>query len=197
MGLEQQGAKPSGFLGKLAGRLMNRAHTPVYRAYFKNNLPPDHSCILDIGCGGGEFLNFLAQANESFVLYGLDHSPEMIALSAKINKHALEQKRLKLLQSSVSHIALENSILDLVCAFETVQFWDDISQSFSEIYRILKKGGQLLLINRYPKVGTKWWDFAQIKSDYEYIALLEKAGFNNISIDLGFKRGWIVVKAYK
>jgi ubiquinone/menaquinone biosynthesis C-methylase UbiE len=197
MGLEKQGAKPSGLIGKIIGRLMNKFHTSLYVDYFNNNLPKDNSKILDIGCGGGEFLSFLYNSNESYKLYGLDHSPEMIELSSKINKRAIEQNCLKLLQGSVTIILVENSHLDLVTAFETVQFWPDIDKSFLEIYRILKVGGQFLIINRYPPEGSKWWKIAKIKSDKDYMHKLEKAGFNRITVDFKFKNGWIVVNASK
>jgi ubiquinone/menaquinone biosynthesis C-methylase UbiE len=197
MGLEKQGAKPTGLIGKIIGRLMNKFHTSLYTDYFKNNLPKENSSILDIGCGGGEFLKFLYDSNDSYLLYGLDHSPEMIELSSKINKRAIEKNRLKLLQGSVTDIQLDNSQLDLITAFETVQFWPDTDKSFSEIARLLKTGGQFLIINRYPSEGTKWWKIAKIKSDKEYISKLENAGFSKISVDFEFKNGWIIVNAEK
>jgi ubiquinone/menaquinone biosynthesis C-methylase UbiE len=106
------------------------------------------------------------------MLYGLDHSPEMIELSSKNNKRAIEKKRLKLMQGSVTDIKLDNTHLDLITAFETVQFWPDTDKSFLEINRLLKTGGQFLIINRYPSEGTKWWKIAKIKSDREYISKL-------------------------
>ena len=197
MGLDKQGAKPTGLIGKIIGRLMNKFHTPLYIGYFKNNLPKENSSILDIGCGGGEFLKFLYDSDDSYLLYGLDHSPEMIEISSKINKRAIEKKRLKLLQGSVTDIKLDNSQLDLITAFETVQFWPDTDKSFLEINRLLKTGGQFLIINRYPSEGTKWWEIAKIKSDKEYISKLEKAGFSKISVDFEFKKGWIIINADK
>ena len=197
MGLEKQGAKPTGLIGKIIGRLMNKFHTSLYVDYFKDILPKDNSKILDIGCGGGEFLKFLYNSNESYLLYGLDHSPEMIELSANNNKRAIEQNRLKLIHGSVTNIALENSCLDLVTAFETIQFWPETDKSFSEIHQILKSHGQFIIINRYPTEGSKWWKIAKIKSDRDYINKIENAGFNEIIVDLDFKKGWIVIKATK
>ena len=197
MGLDKQGAKPSGLIGKIVGRLMNKFHTSLYIDYFKDNLPKENSSILDIGCGGGEFLKFLYDSNNSYLLYGLDHSPEMIELSSKINKRAIEKNRLKLMQGSVTNISLGNSNLDLVTAFETVQFWPDTDKSFLEFYRLLKVGGQFLIINRYPPEGSKWWKIAKIKSDKDYINKLEIAGFEKITVDFKFKNGWIIVNASK
>lgn len=197
MGLDKQGAKPTGLIGKIIGRLMNKFHTSLYIDYFKDHLPKENSSILDIGCGGGEFLRFLYDSNDSYLLYGLDHSSEMIGLSSKINKRAIEKKRLKLMQGSVTNIKLDNSQLDLITAFETVQFWPDTDKSFLEVNRLLKTGGKFLIINRYPPAGTKWWENAKIKSDKEYISKLENAGFSKIYVDFEFKNGWIIVNADK
>ncbi len=74
---------------KIVGLMMNKYHTSLYVDYFKHNLPKDNSTILDIGCGGGKFLNYLSKENNSYSLYGVDHSPEMVALSKRINRQAV------------------------------------------------------------------------------------------------------------
>lgn len=197
MGIEKQGSKPTGFIGKIVGLMMNKYHTSLYIDYFKDNLPRDNSTILDIGCGGGKFLKYLSKKNNSYLLYGLDHSLEMVTLSQKINKQAIDQKRVEIFQGSVTMIPLDNSQLDLVTAFETVQFWPEINNSFKEISRVLKQGGEFLIINRYPPENSKWWKMAKIKSDKEYRLQFENNGFYKISIDLNFKNGWIIVKGTK
>lgn len=197
MGIEKQGSKPTGFIGKIVGRMMNKYHTSFYVDYFKNNLPVNNSKILDIGCGGGKFLRFLSEINDSYLLYGLDHSPEMIALSKRINKRAIAQNRLKIIHGSVTNVSVENNYLDLVTAFETVQFWPDIEKSFSEVARVLKNEGRFIIINRYPPEESKWWEMAKIKSDKDYIDKLENAGFGRVTSDLEFKNGWIVADATK
>jgi len=197
MGIEKQGSKPTGFIGKIVGQMMNKYHTSFYVNYLKNNLPDNDSKILDIGCGGGKFLKYLSEINDSYILYGLDHSTEMIKLSKKINKQAIAQNRLKIIQGSVSNISIENDYLDLITAFETVQFWPDIEKSFSETARVLLNGGRFIIINRYPPEDSKWWNMAKIKSDKDYIDKLKNAGFGRVTIDLKFKNGWIVVNATK
>ena len=83
MGLENQGAKPTGITGKLIGRLMNKFHTSLYTDYFNAKDLPGNFRILDIGCGGGKFLNYLSKRSDGFKLWGLDHSKEMIDLSSQ------------------------------------------------------------------------------------------------------------------
>jgi ubiquinone/menaquinone biosynthesis C-methylase UbiE len=121
----------------------------------------------------------------------------MIELSAHINKKIIDQKRLKLIHGSVTEIPIESNYLDLVTAFETVQFWPNIIIAFSEISRILKKGGSFLIINRYPKEDTKWWRMAKLKSSEDYKAQFKNAGFSDISIDLNYKKGWIILRGTK
>lgn len=197
MGIEKQGSKPTGFIGKIVGLMMNKYHTSFYIDYFKNNLPKDNSTILDIGCGGGKFLNYLSKKNNSYLLYGIDHSEEMVTLSQKINRQGINQKRVEIFQCSVTMIPLDNLQLDLVTAFETVQFWPNINDSFKEIFRVLKQGGEFIIINRYPPKNSKWWEMAKIKSDKEYRLQFENNGFGKITIDLSFKKGWIIVKGIK
>jgi ubiquinone/menaquinone biosynthesis C-methylase UbiE len=197
MGLEKQGAKPTGLIGKIIGRLMNKLHTSMYTDYFITKDIPDNFRILDIGCGGGKFLNYLSQRSDRFNLWGIDHSKEMIDLSSQLNSEDVKKGRLKLVCGSVSKIEIENNSIDLVTAFETIQFWPDIDTALSEIFRILDKGGRFLIINRYPKAGTKWWNLAKIKSEKDYKTKLEIAGFIDISIDLNFKNGWIIVEGVK
>ncbi|MCK5312634.1 MAG: class I SAM-dependent methyltransferase [Desulfobacteraceae bacterium] len=197
MGLEQQGSKPTGYIGKIIGKLMNIMHTDLYIDYFKNDLPPEKSRILDIGCGGGKFIKFLSDTNDTYRLFGLDHSPEMVELAKRVNEQAIDNKQVVIIQGSIANILVKKASYDLITAFETIQFWPDIDKVLIEIARLLNIGGSFLIINRYPKEGSKWWKMANIKSGQEYKAKLEKAGFSDITIDLDFKKGWVIVKATK
>ena len=197
MGLEEQGSKPTGTIGKIIGRLMNKFHTSLYIDYLNERNLLDNYRILDIGCGGGKFLKFLSQKSDGFKLWGLDHSKEMIDLTSQLNKDVIKQGRLKLLTGSVTEIKIEDGSLDLVTAFETVQFWPDINIAFSEILRVLDKNGEFIIINRFPNVGTKWWKLAKLKSEKDYKEKFENAGFRNVTIELKYKKGWIIVTGIK
>lgn len=197
MGLIDQGAKPTGSIGRFIGKMMNQFHTKTYIKYFQDKFPADQAQILDIGCGGGKFLKFLSQSNPSYKLIGIDHSSEMVRLSKKVNRKAIERNRMKIIQASVENLSFDKESFDLITAFETIQFWQDHIKSFSEIRDLLKENASFLIVNLYPKEGSKWFDHVKIKSDKEYIDTLQKAGFKEVSIDLDFKKGWIIVEAIK
>lgn len=197
MGLEKQGSKPKGMVGKIIGRMMNAYHTKRYTEFFEKNLPADEAKILDIGCGGGKFLKYLAGKNKTYSLYGLDHSPDMVAMSKKLNRESIDENRMVILAGSVMDIPLNGRSLNLVTAFETVHFWPDIQKSFAEVHRVLKPEGQFVIINLYPKEGTKWWKLAKMKTDSAFKHELEATGFVDVKTDLHFKKGWIVARAIK
>jgi ubiquinone/menaquinone biosynthesis C-methylase UbiE len=197
MGLEKQGSKPSGLAGKIIGRLMNQFHTSLYINFFNKKTIPENCRILDLGCGGGKFIKYLSTKSESYRLYGLDHSKEMIDLSRQLNKKAIKQNRLKLILGSVSDIEIEDNSIDLASAFETVQFWPNIDKAFSEVFRVLDENGGFLIINRYPAEGTKWWELANLKSGKDFQETFKEHGFKDVSIDLDYKKGWIIAKGIK
>ncbi|MFW6362066.1 MAG: class I SAM-dependent methyltransferase [Spirochaetota bacterium] len=195
MSIHSQGARPTGRVGQLIGHAMNLYHTSLYRQYLSQSMPPDHSTILDIGCGGGRFLKFLAAANHTYQLWGIDHSPEMVELALRVNRATALGDQLKVCEAYVLDIPLEDSTVDVTTAFETIQFWPQLSRALTEVHRVLKPAGRLIIINRYPPEGSFWWKKAKLKSDAEYHHALETAGFTHISTDLDYRRSWIVVEA--
>lgn len=197
MNLIKQGSKPSGTIGMIIGRLMNSFHTSMYIDYFNKEKRSDNCRILDIGCGGGKFLKYLSRKGINYKLWGLDHSPEMINLSSKLNQEEINNGKLRLELGSVTKIGIVDNSVDLVTALETVQFWPNIDIAFSEIFRVLDRNGKLIIINKFPKKGTKWWKTANLKSEADYTSKLVAAGFKDISIDLNFRSNWIVVKGKK
>ena len=199
MAIEDLGAKPTGGIGRIIGILMNRLQTAVYAQCIDKRLPPDGSMIVDIGCGGGRFIKYLSESNPSFQLLGIDHSSEMVKLSKWTNRRQLRLKhsQVTILHASVKQIPLDDNQADLVTAFDTINFWPDIQKSFSEVLRILKKGGKFLIMNGFPSEGSRWWRIAKLKSDKEYVTMLTRVGFRETTVDLNHKPGWIVATATK
>jgi len=197
MGIEKQGSKPTGMIGYFIGKMMNIFHTGFYKKYYDKVLPDNSISILDIGCGGGSLIKYLLNKNQKYKLFGLDHSEEMVLLSKKINKEPIKNGQAFIDCGSVTKLPYENETMDIVLANETVQFWPDISESFSEIYRVLKKDGCFFIINRYPPEGSKWWKIAKLKNENDFNNAFLKAGFKDIDIDLKTRNGWIITKTIK
>ena len=101
--------------------------------------------VLDIGCGNGLEVRYLLRKAE--LVYGLDSSKVSLAVAADINKKAIDDGRCEILEGDVLNLPFNDDGLDVVTAFESVYFWEDLDAAFKEIYRVLIPGGHLLICN--------------------------------------------------
>lgn len=193
--MHSQGGKPSGLLGLLIGRLMNLLHGSIYKWGLERISASENSVILDIGCGGGKVVKLLSNRFSKGKVYGLDHSPEMIRLSQKTNRLSIAKGMVDIRQCSVALLPYPDEQFNLVTAFETIQFWPDISSNLNEVRRVLKSPGTFLIVNRYPPEDSKWSSFLKLKNANEYKEKLNIAGFKDVSIDTSSRKGWILVIA--
>ena len=103
--------------------------------------------ILDVGCGGGKTIIRLANLAPQGKVFGIDYSHDMVKYSKKINKELIAQNRVNLFEESVEQMSFQDNLFDLITAFETYFFWANFPRCLKEIRRILKPGGNLLLVN--------------------------------------------------
>ena len=196
--LIEMGGKPSGVLGRLLGKLMNLGHRDTFAwGLARLSIKPD-SVVLDIGCGGGAAVKMIAAMVSKGRVCGIDHSRDMVNLSRQVNKQLIESGRVVVDHGSVSDLPYSDNMFDVVTAFETIEFWPNLSEDLKEVKRVLKPGGQLLVVNRLPekeKGDSKWMEFLQVRTSEEYQKRLTDGGYVDISIDDRSRRGWIAVVA--
>jgi ubiquinone/menaquinone biosynthesis C-methylase UbiE len=128
--------------------------------------------------------------DEGFV-YGVDISDGMIA-KAKANAEKFEVANIKFVQSELEDIKIPDSTANLVISNCTINHASDKLKVWSEIKRILKKGGRFSVSDIYsidevpeeyrndPVAVSECWAGA-IKKD-QYLEILEKVGFIEINI---------------
>ena len=170
------------FGGRFMLKSMNKGHEKLAswgRSYI--NIENDYT-VLDLGCGGGANIEyFLTKAKK---VYGIDHSETSVKMSSEINKEAIESGRCEILLKDVNSLPFEDESIDIVTAFETIYFWNDIEECFKEIYRVLKKGGQFLICNEASSMKRrdvkKIADMIdmQVYTPEDLTKMLEKLGFN-------------------
>ena len=170
------------FGGRFMLRSMNKGHEKLAR-WGRSYLNIDKNyTVLDLGCGGGRNIEyFLTKADK---VYGLDHSETSVKMASEINKKAIESGRCQILVGDVKSLPFEDESIDIVTAFETIYFWDEIEECFKEIYRVLKKGGQFLICNevsskerRDVKKLLKMINFEVYKAE-DVTKMLRKLGFS-------------------
>lgn len=133
------------FGGRFILKSMNRGHEKLAK-WGRSYLNIDEAyTVLDLGCGGGRNIEyFLTKANK---VYGLDHSEVSVKMASEINKEAIKSGRCKILVGDAKSLPLKDESMDIITAFETIYFWNDIDECFKEIYRVLKKDGKFLICN--------------------------------------------------
>lgn len=180
---------PSGEDGKNTLKKMNESHNPgALWAIEKLALNLDKNanlCILDIGCGGGQNLLNLSASFQNATLFGIDYSPTSIEFSKKIC--ASIANRLTLKQADVHKTGFEDSKFDIISAFETLYFWENLDIAFGEIKRILKKNGKFMIFLEGTTKETLeiWGKEVFLKNQLnanEIKEILNKNGFLNVEI---------------
>ncbi len=91
--------------------------------------------VLEAGCGTGLILGRLAQHADS--AWGVDLSPGMVRLA--------KQRGLNVVLGSVTDLPFADASFDLVCSFKVLAHVPDIGRAISELARVTRPGGQLVL----------------------------------------------------
>lgn len=201
----KQARKPSGHFGRLFVRSMNTGHGPVTKWGLGQVDIRPNATILDIGCGGGRTVNRLAGIATEGQVYGLDYSEVCVAVATAVNRKYIEAGRVKIWQASVDSLPFPADMFDLVTAIETCYFWPDLVKNLSEIRRVLKPAGRLIIINEayrdesFQKRNSKWvaaGGFNCYSAD-EFSSFLKEAGYARIMIDTLPAKNWLAATGFK
>lgn len=99
----------------------------------------DNKTVLDIACGEGYGSNLMSK-NAKFV-YSVDiDSDTILAAKSKYKK-----SNINFLVGSASEIPIEDNCVDIVVSFETIEHHDRHEEMVSEIRRVLKPNGIVII----------------------------------------------------
>ena len=194
-------AKPVGILGKIMVRKLNGERHAVLADWgFSHLKVSENADCLDCGCGGGANIRRLLGMTKGHV-YGADFSKVAVAETKKLNKSEVRSGRCQVFLADVKKLPFEEASFDIVTAFETIYYWEDLAGCFKEILRILRKGGVFMITNeaagRIPEnfEWEKQIPGLKIRTGEEIKTALESAGFGKISIDEIVEKDYICVVA--
>ncbi len=128
------------------------------------------SSCLDLGCGEGSKLVFVARHQKARNFFGADSNSSAL----KIAKKALQVFRLKasLVQCDARCLPFRDSFFDSIICSEVLEHIVDFQKALAEIKRCLVKGG-------YSILTTPTTSFAPLSIDF-----LQKKVLGNLLIDL-------------
>jgi ubiquinone/menaquinone biosynthesis C-methylase UbiE len=152
---------------------------------------PGEVCV-DLGSGRGSDVIRLAEiVGAGGIVYGIDISEGMIKKAVDTSKR-LGVNNVDFLNSSLEKISLRNNIADLVISNCTINHSSDKQAVWSEVFRILKKGGRFVVSDIYsvnpvpdrykndPVAISECWGGSVTRS--EYLEHLSNAGFTSVKI---------------
>jgi arsenite methyltransferase len=149
--------------------------------------------VLDLGSGGGmDVLLSARRVGPGGKAYGLDMTDEMLSL-AKENKRQSGLANVEFLKGEIENIPLPDNSVDVIISNCVINLSGDKDLVLKEAFRVLKPGGRfavsdVVVRGKVPaeiKKNMELWVgcVAGALSDYEYVAKLAKAGFDNIDIE--------------
>ena len=137
--------------------------------------------ILDVGCGNGLIYQFLPQ-NLEYV--GIDFNDDYLTILW------MGKRKTSKIVGDATHLPLRDNVFDAVLNLHTIEHLPEFLQEnlVSELSRVLKKGGQLVISN--PNLGT-WFNAHQFVPPHnpkhyhcltysELSNLLSQSGLKNI-----------------
>lgn len=118
------------FMGRCIVKMMNQGHNRISLWCIDNFVKlSGGETVLDIGCGGGQNVaNFIKRTHG--LVCGMDYSPTCVDIASRKNKAAISQGRASIVEANVSNIPFDDNRFDIVTAFETIYFWNDIVENF-------------------------------------------------------------------
>lgn len=205
--MQNQCSKPSGWLGRLLLRNMNKRHSGVTDWGLSHVKIGARDTVLDVGCGGGRTLGKLAAAAAQGRVYGVDHSDASLAVAGKTNAKEIAAGHVEIRSGSVSQLPFPTSMFDLITAVETHFFWPNLPGDVREVVRVLKPGGVFAIISevykgapsmvsrmvekRAPEAGMT------LLTPEEHRALLESVGLGEVEVFTWPEKAWICARGRK
>ena len=126
-----------------------KADSYLTEQLLKHLNPIKGGLYLDIGCGTGNYTNELAKRGINFI--GIDPSTEMLEKA----RHKNPNIRWEI--GTAEKTSLPKDSLDGIIATLTIHHWTNLRAAFSELSRILKPKGKLVIFTSTPKQMKGYW----------------------------------------
>ena len=149
--------------------------------------------VLDLGCGGGVDAIIASRlVGDEGKVYGLDMTPEMLAL-ARENSKIAGTRNVDYIEGLIEDIPLDDGSVDVVLSNCVINLSDDRPSALREAARVLKPGGRFVvsdIVEFEPLPIEARNDVCAIAGTTNgmlsvdaYASLLEESGFSRASIE--------------
>jgi ubiquinone/menaquinone biosynthesis C-methylase UbiE len=117
-----------------------------------------------------------------------------------MNERAIAEGRVDIQRASVSHLPFPDATFNTAVAVETHYYWPNLPQDVREVMRVLKPGGQFVVIAETYRGRPNDWLYrptmthilrAAYLTPEEHRQLLIDAGYVNVQVFNERSKGWI------
>lgn len=146
--IARQAGRPSGLLGWIIAAIMVRETAEANRAAIValRVMPGEH--VLDVGCGSGHSIELLVPLVGRGSVSGADPSALMAARAKQRNAAGGNNDRLVVVTAAVEQLPFVDETFDAVMSVHTIYFWENLGSALTEIRRVMRSGGRLVLAFR-------------------------------------------------
>lgn len=111
--------------------------------------PRQDGLYLDIGCGTGNYTHDLQKRGFRFI--GIDPSVEMLD-NARAKNQSIEWR-----EGTAENTRLSNNSVNGIIGSLTIHHWPDLEKGFSELDRVLKYEGRIVIFTSTPEQMEGYW----------------------------------------
>jgi ubiquinone/menaquinone biosynthesis C-methylase UbiE len=187
--LARQFARPSGWAGRWwIGPWLNRIGRAMNRLALEQLELRPHDDVLEVGFGGGELLGRILAATSGDV-FAVDISAAMVE---RARRRFAGRERLHLHRAPAASLPLTDAAVDKACSVNALYFWQDPAVPLSELARVLRPRGRLVLCFQSPAAVRAWPGHVHGFAAYEVEAIIghmEQAGFGPPKVSQGSHAG--------
>jgi SAM-dependent methyltransferase len=108
-------------------------------------IPTERASVADLGCGSGVILSEILMMKPLWTGRGLDISREAVSYARRLALHKGVAQRADFGAGNITHLPYPDESLNLIIASEIIEHMPEPELVVSEIRRVLKPGGQLIL----------------------------------------------------
>jgi ubiquinone/menaquinone biosynthesis C-methylase UbiE len=196
----KQLVQPRGLTGRyLLGPLWNRRNAPLNDRTLDALQLRNHDRVLDIGFGGGYLLAEMAKIVTLGHLSGIDTSSIMVNRALKKFRAPIRKGILDIRLGSAEAMPFADGTFDKISSVNSIFYWSDLAKGIHEAYRVLQKGG-LLVLTFTAKQDLDRQEFGiQSFTEDQVMNIIRGTGFDRIDIsrDRDAHRAFSIVVAEK
>lgn len=180
-------AKPEGAVGISVIAGLNATNAGLYSAAIRRMRLSPHERLLEIGFGNGREIERFRAVAEDLDYHGVDISETMVAEASALHADAIREGRVTLRLASSAQLPYTDGYFDEALTLNTIYFWPEPRVDLSELRRVIRQGGRLVIGAIAPwstttrevfRHGFQFYDQSELK------ALLNEAHFANVNIDV-------------